>query len=148
MFNKVATLLALVSLALSASVPCTTFQSSKLGTASNCTITRNDANSLSWSAIVHFSQDYQWKDSSHSNVLADMSSPRLPIAPSASKCETKAGSYSKGQTVSVSCTQGFDAIPTGYSNVITAFDGEDYPLGFSMKIPLSLIKRLPHLTQQ
>lgn len=71
-----------------------------------------------------------------------MGSPRLPIAPSASKCETKAGSYSKGQNVVFSCTQGFDAIPNGYSNVVTAFDGDDYPLGFSTKIPLSMIINL------
>lgn len=66
-----------------------------------------------------------------------MGSPRLPIAPASSKCQTKEGSYSKGQSVTVSCTQAFDSIPTGYANVVSAFDGSDYPLGFSMKVPLS-----------
>lgn len=134
----------LVALALSVSVPCTQYQSSKFGTASNCTITRNSATSISWSAVINFNADFKWTDKSASNVLADMSSPRLPVSPSASKCETKAGSYSKGQSVSFSCTQGFDAIPTGYANVVSAFDGTDYPLGFSMKIPLSM----PSLTQE
>ena len=142
MFNKAILALAFVALVATVSVPCTQYQSSKFGTAANCTINRDSANTISWTAQVTFSQDYAWKDNSFSNVLADMSSPRLPIAPSASKCSTKAGSYSKGQSVSISCSQGFDAIPTGYANVVTAFDGSDYPLGFSMKVPLSLVFNL------
>lgn len=66
-----------------------------------------------------------------------MGSPRLPINPDSSKCTTKEGKYSKGQSVLVNCTQSFSVIPVGYSNVISAFDGDDYPLGFSTKIPLS-----------
>ena len=76
----------LVTLALSVSVPCTQYQSSKFGTASNCTITRNSATSISWSAVINFNADFKWTDKSASNVLADMSSPRLPVSPSASKC--------------------------------------------------------------
>jgi hypothetical protein len=135
----------LLALAVSVSVPCTQYQSSKFGTASNCSITRNDARSISWSATITFSGDFKWTEKSVSNVLADMGSPRLPIAPASSKCDTKAGSYTKGQTVTVSCSQGFDSIPNGYSNVVSAFDGTDYPLGFSLKVPLSLE---PSLTRQ
>lgn len=135
----------LIAFAFAVSVPCTQYQTSKFGTASNCTITRNDAKSISWSAQINFSGDFKWTKASASNVLADMSSPRLPIPPSASKCDTKEGSYTKGQSVSVSCTQGFDTIPNGYANVVTAFDGTDYPLGFSMKIPLSIE---PNLSQE
>ena len=135
-----ATILALILIAASsASVPCTQYQSSKLGTASNCTINRDGPKSISWSAQINFNADFKWTDSSASNVLADMGSPRLPISPSTSKCQTKAGSYTKGQSVTFSCTQAFDQIPTGYSNVVSAFDGADYPLGFSMKVPLSSI---------
>ena len=134
---KILALAVLIIAATSASVPCTQYQSSKFGTASNCTINRDGPKSLSWSVQINFNADYKWTDSSADNVLADMGSPRLPIAPSASKCTTKAGSYTKGQSVSVSCTQSFDQIPTGYANVVTAFDGADYPLGFSMKVPLS-----------
>ena len=135
-----ATILALILIAASsASVPCTQYQSSKLGTASNCTINRDGPKSISWSAQINFNADYKWTDSSASNVLADMGSPRLPISPSSSKCQTKAGSYTKGQSVTFSCSQAFDQIPTGYANVISAFDGADYPLGFSMKVPLSSI---------
>jgi len=137
--------LLLTTLALAVNVPCTNYQTSKFGTASNCTITRLSSTSIQWSAQINFSADYKWTNSSASNVLADMSSPRLPISPSASKCETKAGSYSKGQSVSVNCTQGFDSIPTGYANVVSAFDGSDYPLGFSMKVPLSME---PNLSQE
>ena len=132
----------LLAVAISVSVPCTAYQSSKFGTASNCTINRDGPKSISWTAQINFSGDYKWTNSSSSNVLADMSSPRLPIAPSSSKCSTKEGSYSKGQSVPVSCSQAFDAIPTGYANVVTAFDGSDYPLGFSMKVPLSLVLNL------
>jgi hypothetical protein len=66
-----------------------------------------------------------------------MGSPRLPINPDSSKCVSKEGNYKKGQSVLINCTQYFSSIPVGYSNVISAFDGDDYPLGFSIKIPLS-----------
>lgn len=137
MLNQVVVAL-LVALAFSVSVPCTQYQSSSFGTASNCSISRLDAKSISWGAQINFNQTYKWADNSYSNVLADMSSPRLPIAPSSSKCESKAGSYTKGQSVLINCTQAFDQIPTGYANVVTAFDHSDYPLGFSLKVPLSM----------
>jgi hypothetical protein len=124
--------------AFSASVPCTQYQSSTFGNATDCSINRIDAKSLSWGAQINFKVDFKWNDTSYSNVLADMSSPKLPIPPSSSKCTTKPGSYAKGSSVVVNCTQGFDAIPVGYANVITAFDGTDYPLGFSLKVPLSM----------
>ena len=127
-----------LTLSLSASVPCSIFQTSKFGNASDCSINRIDAKQLSWGVKVTFSSTYNWKNSSVANVLADMSSPRLPISPSKSSCTTKAGSYGKGDSVLFNCTQAFDQIPVGYSNVVTAFDGEDYPLGFSMKVPLSM----------
>lgn len=127
----------LLAVAMTVSVPCTQYQASNFGTASNCTITRVDSTTISWTAVINFKVDFKWADNSYGNVLADMSSPRLPIAPKASKCESKAGSYTKGQTVSISCSQAFDQIPTGYANVVTAFDHTDYPLGFSLKIPLS-----------
>ena len=127
-----------LTLSLSASVPCSIFQTSKFGNASDCSINRIDAKQLSWGVKVTFSSTYNWKNSSVANVLADMSSPRLPISPSKSSCTTKAGSYGKGDSVLFNCTQAFDQIPVGYANVVTAFDGEDYPLGFSMKVPLSM----------
>lgn len=127
-----------LTLSLSASVPCSIFQTSKFGNASDCSINRIDAKQLSWGVRVTFSSTYNWKNSSVANVLADMSSPRLPISPSKSSCTTKAGSYGKGDSVLFNCTQAFDQIPVGYANVLTAFDGEDYPLGFSMKVPLSM----------
>lgn len=68
-----------------------------------------------------------------------MTSPRLPIGPSKSQCSTKAAKYTAGQSVLVNCTQSFSAVPVGYANVVTAFDGSDYPLGFSMKVPLSFV---------
>jgi hypothetical protein len=71
-----------------------------------------------------------------------MGSPRLPIGPSKSNCTTTPGSYKSGDSVVMNCTQVFDTIPVGYSNVISAFDGTDYPLGFSTKIPLSLSESL------
>ena len=128
----------LIALAFTASVPCSVYQTSKFGNASDCSINRVDAKQLSWGVKISFSLSYSWRNNSISNVLADMSSPRLPINPLKSSCTTKAGSYNKGDSVLFNCTQSFDAIPTGYANVLTAFDGEDYPLGFSMKIPLSL----------
>lgn len=133
----------LLSVALSASIACTQYQSSKNGNASDCSITRVDSTTISWGAKINFNINYAWTSKSVENVLADMGSPKLPISPSKSSCETKAGSYTKGQSVLVNCTQSFSSIPVGYSNVITAFDGDDYPLGFSTKIPLSQ----PHLIQ-
>lgn len=129
--------LSLTALALSASVPCTKFQPSKLGTASDCSITRIDDNTLQWGVQINFDADYKWTETSTYNVLADMGSPRLPVEADQSDCKTQVGSYTKGQSVLVNCTQSFSMIPVGYANVITAFDGADYPLGFSIKIPLS-----------
>lgn len=137
MFNKILICLIFVAVAFSVSVPCTPYQSSKFGTASDCSITRVDSLTISWGAKINFNASFTWSDKSYSNVLADMSSPRLPISPSKSQCATKAGTYTAGQSVLVNCTQGFTSIPTGYANVITTFDGTDFPLGFSMKVPLS-----------
>jgi len=134
--------LVLVGAALSASVPCTQYQASAQGTASDCSINRIDANSISWGTKVTFKVAFSWTAKSFSNVLADMGSPRLPIGPSKSNCTTTPGSYKSGDSVVMNCTQVFDTIPVGYSNVISAFDGTDYPLGFSTKIPLSLSESL------
>lgn len=134
--------LVLVGAVLSASIPCTQYQASSFGTASDCSITRIDAKSLSWGARVTFKAAFNWKDNSFSNVLADMGSPRLPISPSQSSCKTTPGSYKSGDSVVMNCTQAFDSIPVGYSNVISAFDGSDYPLGFSTKVPLSATESL------
>lgn len=134
----------LLSVAFSASIACTQYQASKNGNASDCSITRVDAKTISWGARINFNVNFSWSSKSFSSVLADMGSPRLPIAPLKSSCDTKSGSYTKGQSVIVNCTQSFDSIPVGYSNVITAFDGDDYPLGFSTKIPLSM----PNLHQE
>ena len=131
------TCISLAAIALTISVPCTQFQPSKLGTASDCSIARLDDNTLQWGAQINFNADYKWTEKSTYNVLADMGSPRLPVEADKSDCKTQAGSYTKGQSVLVNCTQSFSMIPVGYSNVITAFDGDDYPLGFSTKIPLS-----------
>ena len=60
-----------------------------------------------------------------------------PFSPTKAHAKPKREKYSKGQSVIINCTQSFDAIPAGYSNVITAFDEDDYPLGFSTKVPLS-----------
>ncbi len=129
--------LSLAIAAFSISVPCNTFQNSKNGAASDCSISRLDDNTIAWGASITFSLDFDWKASSIYNVLADMGSPRLPIEPLSSQCDTKVGKYTKGQSVLVNCTQSFDSLPVGYSNVVTAFDGDDYPLGFSTKVPLS-----------
>jgi hypothetical protein len=127
----------LLAVALSVSVPCTQYQASKNGNASDCSITRVDSVTISWGARINFNVNFSWTSKSYSNVLADMGSPKLPISPSKSSCESKAGSYTKGQSVLLNCTQSFSSIPVGYSNVVSAFDGDDYPLGFSTKVPLS-----------
>jgi hypothetical protein len=129
--------LGLAIAAVSISVPCVSYQTSKNGNASDCSINRLDDNTLEWGANINFNVDFTWKADSYSNLLADMGSPRLPIFADSSKCTTKEGKYSKGQSVLVNCTQSFSSIPVGYSNVVSAFDGDDYPLGFSTKVPLS-----------
>lgn len=146
MLGKLSLCLLLAVVAFSASVPCTQYQASKNGNASDCSITRVDALTISWGARINFNVNFSWSSKSYANVLADMGSPRLPISPSKSSCESKAGSYTKGQSVLINCTQSFPSIPVGYSNVITAFDGDDYPLGFSTKVPLS--SPTPNLQQQ
>ena len=138
MFNKFLIASLLIVAIFGVSVPCTQYQASNFGTASDCSISRVDSLSISWGARINFKTAFAWKTTSVANVLADMSSPRLPIGPTKSQCDTKAGSYTAGQSVLVNCTQSFSSIPVGYANVITAFDGSDYPLGFSMKVPLSL----------
>lgn len=136
--NKTAILiLALAVSAFTISVPCTQYQASKNGNATDCSINRIDENTISWGVTINFNVDYSWTVDSADNVLADMGSPRLPIAPDFSSCNTKEGKYTKGQSVLFNCTQSFSLIPVGYSNVVIAFDGDDYPLGFSTKIPLS-----------
>ena len=57
---KVSVLALLLIAVSSVSVPCTQFQSSKFGTASNCTINRDGPKSLSWSVQINFSTDYKW----------------------------------------------------------------------------------------
>lgn len=137
MMKEIVLCFALVLSVFTVSVPCVQYQSSKNGAASDCSINRIDDNTLEWGASISFSLDFNWGAESYSNVLADMGSPRLPISADSSKCVTKEGKYSKGQSVLINCTQSFSSIPVGYSNVISAFDGDDYPLGFSTKIPLS-----------
>lgn len=142
MLGKLTLCLFLVVAASSVSIACTSVQTSKNGNASDCSITRVDSLTISWGAKINFNLPYKWTDKSVSNVLADLGSPRLPIGPSKSSCTTKAGSYNKGDSVLVNCTQSFPSIPVGYSNVITAFDGDDYPLAFATKIPLSMYNLL------
>ncbi len=137
MLGKLALCLLLIVAASSVSVPCTSYQTSKNGNASDCSINRVDSLTISWGARINFSLNFSWTDKSFSNVLADMSSPRLPISPSKSSCTTKPGNYNKGDSVLVNCTQSFSSIPVGYANVVSAFDGDNFPLGFSMKVPLS-----------
>jgi hypothetical protein len=144
MLGKLTLCLFLIVAAFSVSIPCTSVQASKNGNASDCSITRVDSLTISWGAKINFNLAYKWTEKSVSNVLADLGSPRLPINPSKSSCSTKAGSYNKGDSVLVNCTQSFSSIPVGYSNVVTAFDGDDYPLAFATKIPLSL----PHILKQ
>lgn len=62
MFNKVLVASLLLIAAFSASVPCNAYQSSKLGTASDCSITRVDALTLTWGAQINFSAAYTWND--------------------------------------------------------------------------------------
>lgn len=138
MFNKVLLASMLVITILAASVPCNTLQATKLGTASDCSINRDDSKSITWGAKINFNASFTWSEKSYGNILADPTSPRLPVPPTSSKCSTKSGSYSSGQSVLINCTQGFDSIPTGYSNVVSAFEGADYPLSFTIKIPLGL----------
>lgn len=137
MLGKLSLCLLFAVVAFSASIPCTQYQASKNGNASDCSITRVDSLTISWGARINFNVNFNWSSKTYGNVLADMGSPKLPISPSKSSCESKAGQYTKGQSVLINCTQSFSSIPVGYSNVITAFDGDDYPLGFSTKIPLS-----------
>jgi hypothetical protein len=138
MLGKLTLCFLLAVMVVSVSVPCTQYQSSKNGNASDCSINRLDTTSISWGARINFNVAFKWTDKSFSNVLADMSSPKLPISPSKTSCTTKPAAYNKGDSVIVNCTQAFSSIPVGYANVVTAFDGDDYPLGFSMKIPLSM----------
>ena len=144
MLGKLTLCLFLIVAASSISIPCTSLQTSKNGNASDCSITRVDAVTLSWGVKINFNLPFKWTDKSVANVLADTGSPKLPINPSKSSCTTKAGSYNKGESVLVNCTQSFPSIPVGYSNVITAFDGDDYPLSIATKIPLSM----PHILKQ
>jgi hypothetical protein len=60
-----------------------------------------------------------------------------PIYWRTSKCQTKAGRYSNGQSVLLNCTQTFDAIPVGYFNVIGIFANGENPYGIYTKTPLS-----------
>lgn len=142
MFNKILFVPILVVLISAASVPCTQYQASTAGNASDCSITRLDKLSISWGAKINFKTTFNWNKNSYSNVLADTGSPRLPVKPSKSNCTSKEGSYTAGQSVIVNCTQGFDQIPVGYQNLVAAFDNTPTELGFSMKIPLSLIPEL------
>lgn len=87
---------ALAVATFSISVPCVTFQTSKNGAASDCSIVRLDDNTLAWGVKISFNVDFSWNASSTYNVLADMGSPRLPVEPSSSQCETKVGKYTKG----------------------------------------------------
>lgn len=97
----------LVVFCFSASVPCTQYQSTTFGNASDCSIARKDAQTITWGAVINFKVDSKWTASSYSNVLADMGSPRVPIGPSKSDCASKEGSYTKGQSVLINCTQAF-----------------------------------------
>ena len=128
--------LVLVFGAMSASTPCISQGTSKMGSASDCSLSRNKL-VLTWGAKITFKVNYTWRDDSFDNILADNTSPRLPIAPEKSDCSTKAGAYKAGDSVMINCTQSFEAIPTGYTNNIDAFKGVDYPLDFGMKIPTS-----------
>jgi hypothetical protein len=139
MLNKILLCFIFAAVASSISIACTQYQASKNGNATDCSINRIDTVTISWGARINFNVNYNWKTTSYSSVLADMGSPRLPIAPTKSQCDTKAGSYTKGQSVIINCTQAFTNIPVGYSNVVTAFDGDDFPLGFSTKIPLNSV---------
>lgn len=130
--------LILIVACFTASVPCTQNQATSFGNATDCTIVRVDSQTITWGAVINFKVDSKWSAASYSNVLADMTSPRMPIAPSKSNCISKEGSYTKGQNVLINCTQAFSSIPTGYVNSVSAFDHTDYPLGFSIKIPLSM----------
>ena len=107
MFDRVLIFSLLVIAVFTISVPCTAYQSSSFGTASDCSITRVDTKTITWGAQINFKAAFNWKDNSYSNVLADTGSPRLPIAPSKSSCKTTPNSYKAGQSVLVNCTQGF-----------------------------------------
>jgi hypothetical protein len=128
----------LAAFSFSASVPCTQSQASSLGTASDCAIDRTGATTLTWGAKINFKAAVKWTAASYSNVLAYPSSPRVPIGPSKSQCKSAEGSYTAGQSVLITCSQAFDDIPVGYVNAVSAFDNTNSPLGFSLKIPLSM----------
>jgi len=107
MFNKFFIASLLVTLVFAASVPCTQYQASTLGNATDCSITRVDKLTITWGAKINFKATFAWKQDSYSNVLADTGSPRLPIRPTKSSCDTKAGTYNAGQSVLINCTQAF-----------------------------------------
>lgn len=73
----------------SVSVPCTQYQASTLGNATDCSITRKDSVTIAWGATINFKANSKWTAKSYSNVLADFSSPRVPIGPSKSDCVSK-----------------------------------------------------------
>lgn len=75
---------ALAVATFSVSVPCVTFQTSKNGAASDCSISRLDDNTLTWGVSITFNLDFSWNASSTYNVLADTGSPRLPVNPTSS----------------------------------------------------------------
>ena len=64
----------------SASTPCIAQGTSKMGSASDCSLSRNKL-VLTWGAKISFKVPFTWRDDSFDNILADNSSPRLPIAP-------------------------------------------------------------------
>lgn len=134
---KIVFIAALILAASSVSIACTQNQATKNGNATDCSIVRVDATKIQWGARINFNVDFNWKNTSFSNVLADVTSPRLPYPPTASQCTTTPKAYKKGESVLVNCTQTFSAVPSGYVNAVSAFEGDDYPLGFYFKVPLS-----------
>ena len=105
-----------------ASVPCVQNKASTIANASSCSMSKPNATTLAWGAQINFKSAFTWTEKSWSNALGDPKSPRLPYRPLSSSCNSHPGSYTAGQSAVINCTQTFDAIPSGYANLISAFE--------------------------
>lgn len=111
-------------IALTVNVPCVIYLESTNGNATDCTISRVDSLTLSWGVLINFHSNFNWTEKSYINALIDMGNPQSAVPASKSSCNTKADSYTKGQSVLINCTQSFSIIPVGFSNVVKAFNGD------------------------
>jgi hypothetical protein len=102
---KAVLLLSLITLL--SSLVCVEVEPSYLASASNCTISKLDDNTIKWSAVLTFQGDVSHRADNWFNLLADMEHPRLPYFPTGSECTSQFGTYYNGQSATITCTQSF-----------------------------------------